>query len=159
MELTRDTTIYSCNLENQARQLVTQANQWVKTQGGKPKNWRGDLFAEVRNHPLVIPTSPLRKLELPTKSQLQAGSLSITFPTPLALASFLAKAKRTFINFPMTHHNIGSSRAMPSHLGGFTSKSNKCHEDCFTKLKCSQGESHSILTWIYHKSHKSYKEV
>jgi hypothetical protein len=37
----------------------------------------------------------------------------------------------------MTHHNIGSSKAMPSRLGGFTSKSNKCYKDCFTKLKCS----------------------
>jgi hypothetical protein len=26
----------------------------------------------------------------------------------------------------------------PSHLGGFTCKSNKCHKDGFTKLKCSR---------------------
>jgi hypothetical protein len=83
------------------------------------------------------PTSQLRKLELRTKSQLHAGSLLTAFLTPLALASFLAELKRTFTNFPTAHHNLGSSRAMPSHLGGFTSKSNKCHEDCFTKLKCS----------------------
>jgi hypothetical protein len=25
---------------------------------------------------------------------------------------------------------------IPSHLGGFTSKSNKCHKNYFTKLKC-----------------------
>jgi hypothetical protein len=132
----------------------------------------------------VIPTSPLRKLELSTKSQFQVGSLSTTFLIPLALISFLVEAKRTFINFPMTHHNLGSCRAMPSHIGGFTSKSNKCHKDCFTKLKCSQKgssslegftsksnkchgdyftklkysqkRSHSILTWISHKSHKPH---
>jgi hypothetical protein len=77
---------------------------------------------------------------LPIKSQLQAGSLSTTFLTSLALASFLAEAKRIFTNFPTAHHNLGSSRATPSRLGGFTSKSNKCHEDCFTKLKCSNAQ-------------------
>ena len=77
---------------------------------------------------------------MPIKSQLQAGSLSTTFLTSLALASFLAEAKRTFTNFPTAHHNLGSSRATPSRLGGFTSKSNKCHEDCFTKLKCSNAQ-------------------
>ena len=77
---------------------------------------------------------------MPTKSQLQAGSLSTTFLTSLALASFLAEAKRTFTNFPTAHHNLGSSRATPSRLGGFTSKSNKCHKDCFTKIKCSNAQ-------------------
>jgi hypothetical protein len=85
----------------------------------------------------VIPTSPLKKLELRTKSQLQAGSLSTAFFTPLALASFLVEVKWTFTNFLTAHHKHGSSRATPSCLGGFTSKSNKYHEDCFTKLKCS----------------------
>jgi hypothetical protein len=28
----------------------------------------------------------------------------------------------------MAHHNLGSSRVTPSRLGGFTSKSNKCHK-------------------------------
>jgi hypothetical protein len=92
----------------------------------------------------VIPTSPLRKLELLTKSQLQAGSLSTAFLTPLALASFIAEAKRTFINFPMAHHNLESSRVMPSRLGGFTSKSSKCHEDCFIKFKCSNHSQRGI---------------
>jgi hypothetical protein len=54
--------------------------------------------------------SPLRKLELPTKSQLQAGSLFTAFLIPLALASFLAEAKQTFTNFPMALDNLGSSR-------------------------------------------------
>jgi hypothetical protein len=93
----------------------------------------------------MIPTSPLRKLELSTKSQLQVESLSTAFPTPLTLASFLAKAKRTFINFPTAHHNLGNYRAMPSHLGGFISKSNKCHKDCFTKLKCSNTHTEDSL--------------
>jgi hypothetical protein len=81
---------------------------------------------------------------LPTKSQLQIGSLLTTFLTSLALASFLAEAKRTFTNFFVAHHNIGRSRVMPSRLGGFTSKSNKCHEDCFTKLKCSNHSQRGI---------------
>jgi hypothetical protein len=38
------------------------------------------------------------------------------------------------------HHNLGSSRVTPSRLGDFTSKSNKCHEDCFTKLKYSNAQ-------------------
>jgi hypothetical protein len=75
---------------------------------------------------------------LSTKSQLQAGSLSTAFLTSLALASFLAEAKQTYINFFMAHHNLGSFRVTPSRLGGFTSKSNKYYEDCFTKLKCSR---------------------
>jgi hypothetical protein len=44
----------------------------------------------------------------------------------------------------MAHHNLGSSRATPSHLGGFTFKSNKCHKDCFTKLKCSNHSQRGI---------------
>jgi hypothetical protein len=53
----------------------------------------------------------------------------------------------TFTNFSTAHHNLGSSKATPSHLGGFTSKSNKYYENCFTKLKCSQRGSHATLTW------------
>jgi hypothetical protein len=62
----------------------------------------------------------------------------------------------------MTHHNLGSSRAMPSHLGGFTSKTNKCHEDYFTKLKCSSSNKEDLtqhLAWISHKSLKPQLEV
>jgi hypothetical protein len=33
----------------------------------------------------------------------------------------------------------------PSHLGGFTSKTNKCHEDCFTNLKYSNGHKEDAL--------------
>jgi hypothetical protein len=99
---------------------------------------------------------------LPTKCQFQAGSLLTTFLTLLALASFLLEVKRTFINFPTTHHNLGSSRVTPSHLGGFTSKSNKCYEDCFTKLKCSSAHKEDLtqpLALISHKSHKPHLEV
>jgi hypothetical protein len=102
------------------------------------------LFVEVWNHQHVIPTSPLRKFELPTKSQLQAGSLSTAFITPLAFSSLLVEAKRTFTNFHMAHHNLESSRASTSRLGGFTSKGNKCHEDCFIKLKCSNHSQREI---------------
>jgi hypothetical protein len=51
---------------------------------------------------------------------------------------------------------------MPSRLGGFTSKSNKCHEDYFTKLKCSSAHKEDLtqpLAWISHKSHKPHLEV
>jgi hypothetical protein len=77
----------------------------------------------------------------------RANSMLVLFQpllTSLALASFLAEAKRTFTNFSTAHHNLGSSRVMLSHLGGFTSKSNKCHKDCFTKLKCSNQSQRGI---------------
>jgi hypothetical protein len=99
---------------------------------------------------------------LSTKCQLQAGSLSTAFLTSLALTSLLSKAKRTFTNFLMTHHDLGSARETPSHLGGFTSKSNKCHEYCFTKLKCSSAHKEDLtqpLAWISHKSLKPHLEV
>jgi hypothetical protein len=99
---------------------------------------------------------------LPTKCQLQAGSLSTAFLTSLALSCSLSEVKGTFTNFPMAHHNLGTSRATPSHLGGFTSKSNKCHEDCFTKFKCSSAHKEDLtqpLAWISHKSHKPHLEV
>jgi hypothetical protein len=51
---------------------------------------------------------------------------------------------------------------MPSRLGGFTSKSNKCHKDCFTKLKCSSAHKEDLtqaLAWISHKSLKPHLEV
>jgi hypothetical protein len=62
----------------------------------------------------------------------------------------------------MPHHNLGSSRATPSHLGGFTSKSNKCHKDYFTKLKYSSAHKEDLtqlLALIFDKSHKPYLEV
>jgi hypothetical protein len=62
----------------------------------------------------------------------------------------------------MAHHNHGISRVMPSHLGGFTSKSNKCHKDCFTKLECLSAHKEDLsqpLAWISHKSHKPHLEV
>jgi hypothetical protein len=62
----------------------------------------------------------------------------------------------------MAHHNLGISKVMPSHLGGFTSKSNKCHKDCFTKLKCSSAQKEDLtqpLAWISHKSLKPHLEV
>jgi hypothetical protein len=99
---------------------------------------------------------------LPTKCQLQARSLLTAFLTSLALASFLLEAKRTFTNFPTAHHKLGSSRATPSRLGGFTSKSNKCHKDCFTKLKYSTAHKEDLtqhLAWISHKSLKHHLEV
>jgi hypothetical protein len=108
----------------------------------------------------VIHTSPLRKLELLTRP-LQAGSLSTAFRTSLALASFLSEVKRTFTNFPKTHHMLMSSRVMPSRLGGFTSDGNKCHKDCFTNIKCSSAHKEDSLNpplMISHKSQDPHKE-
>jgi hypothetical protein len=99
---------------------------------------------------------------LPIKCQLQAGSLLTAFLTSLALTSFLSEVKRTIINFSTAHHNLGRSRATPSRLGGFTSKSNKYHEDCFIKLKCSSAHKEDLtqpLAWISHKSHKPQLEM
>jgi hypothetical protein len=81
------------------RQLVTQANQKARTQGGKPKDEHGDLFAEVQNHHHVIPTSLLRRLELPTKSQLQDESLSTAFLTPLSSCFFSCGGKADLHKF------------------------------------------------------------
>jgi hypothetical protein len=47
-------------------------------------------------------------------------------------------------------------------LQGFTSKSNKCHEDYFTKLKCSSAHKDDLtqsLALISHKSLKPHLEV
>jgi hypothetical protein len=82
-------------------------------------------------------------------------SLSTVFLTSLALTSFFSEAKRTFTNFSMAHYNFESSRATPSHLGGFTSKSNKCHKDCFIKLKCSSAHKENSLNLPLRFSHKS----
>jgi hypothetical protein len=76
---------------------------------------------------------------------LQVGSLSTIFLTSLALASFLLEVKRAFTNILMSHHNLRSSRSTPSHLEGFTSKSNKYHKDCFTKFKCSSAHKENSL--------------
>jgi hypothetical protein len=63
--------------------------------------------------------------------------------------------KRTFTNFPMSHHNLGSSRVMSVRLGGSTSKSNKYHKDYFTKLKCSSAHKEDSLNRPLRFSHKS----
>jgi hypothetical protein len=89
-------------------------------------------------------------------------SLSTVFLTSLAISSFFSVVKQTFTNFPTAHHHLGSSSATPSRLGGFTSKSNKCHEDCFIRLKCSSAHKEDLiqpLAWISHKSHKPHLEM
>jgi hypothetical protein len=99
---------------------------------------------------------------LPTKCYLKTGSLSTAFLTSLALASFLSEAKQTFTNFLTAHHNLESSRATPSRLGDFNFKSNKCHKDCFTKLKCSSAhkeDSLNLSSRFSHKSQDPHKEV
>jgi hypothetical protein len=62
----------------------------------------------------------------------------------------------------MAQHNLWSFRATPSHLGGFTSNSNKCHKDCCIKLRWSSAYKEDLtqsLAWISHKSHKPHLEV
>jgi hypothetical protein len=91
-----------------------------------------------------------------------AGSLLTAFLTSLTLASFLSNANRTFTNFLMPHHNLGSTRATPSRLGGFTFKSNKCHKNCYTKLKYLSAHKEDLtqpLAWISHKWLKPHLEV
>ena len=58
----------------------TKLNSQIWTTAKQIKQGKGDndLFTEVQIHH-VNPTSPLRKLELPT-GQLQAGSLKNRFP-------------------------------------------------------------------------------
>jgi hypothetical protein len=50
---------------------------------------------------------------------------------------------------------------MPSHLGGFTSKSNEYHEHFLHKAQVLKGSKRilSTQTCISHKSHKPHKEV
>jgi hypothetical protein len=55
----------------------------------------------------------------------------------------------------MAHHNLGSSRETSNRLGGFTSKSNKCHKYYFTKLKCSSAHKDDSLNPSLRFSHKS----
>jgi hypothetical protein len=83
----------------------------------------------------MIPTSLLRKLKVPTKCQLQDESHSTTFPDPLRFASFLSEVKPAFTNILKACHKLGSSRVMHSHLGGFTSKSNKWFTSCLASIK------------------------
>jgi hypothetical protein len=110
--------------------------------------------------PPMILTSQLRKIELltrPTPSRVFFNCV----PHLLALASFLSEVNRTFTNFSNTHHTLGSSRAMPSRLGGFTSKSNKYHKYCFTKIKCSSAHKEDSLNTplrISQRSQDPHKE-
>jgi hypothetical protein len=50
MELNIDTIIYSYNLYNQSRQLVTPVIHRARTQKGKSKDSHEDLFIKVQNH-------------------------------------------------------------------------------------------------------------
>jgi hypothetical protein len=50
---------------------------------------------------------------------------------------------------------------MPNRLRGFTSKSNKCHKNYFTKFKCSSAHKEDSLNpplKFSHKSQDSHKE-
>jgi hypothetical protein len=104
---------------------------------------------------------PLRNLELPTRSKLQAGSLSTAFPTPLSSCFFPCRGEVDLHKLPPAHHNLENSRATPSRLGGFTSTSNKCHKDCFTNSSAQRIIKRILSTQnrISHKSHKPHKEV
>jgi hypothetical protein len=110
--------------------------------------------------PPVIPTSLLRKVELLTRPTPSWVSFN-RFSHFISSCYFLSIAKRIFTYFLKTHHTLDSSRATASRLGGFTSKSNKCHKDCFTKLKCSSAHkenSRNPPLRISHKSQDPHKE-
>jgi hypothetical protein len=108
----------------------------------------------------MIPTFLLWKLEWPTKSQLQAKSFSTNFPTLLNYYFFPSGGEAVLHKLSMTHHNFGSSRTTPSRLGGFTSKSNECHKDCFIKLKSAHKDCVSLKPPLRfsQKSHFPHKE-
>jgi hypothetical protein len=73
--------------------------------------------------------------------------------------SFLVDVKQTFSNVFKTHHKLGSCRSTPSHVGGFTSKSNKWFTYfCNSMLKCSQRGVSQLTLRISHKSHNPHKE-
>jgi hypothetical protein len=52
-------------------------------------------------------------------------------PFPTSLLDFFPRGREieAFTNFPQHTTSLGAHWATPSHLGGLTSKSNKCHED------------------------------
>jgi hypothetical protein len=104
--------------------------------------------------PPVISTSPLRKLELLTRPTSSRVSFN-RFSHFTSSYSFLSEVKQTFINFFKTYHTLESSRTTPSRLGGFTSKSNKWHKDCFTKIKCASAHKEDSLNPPLMTSHKS----
>ena len=95
------------------------------------------MFTEVRIHH-VNPTSPLRKLELPT-GQLQAGSLSTAFPKSTSSIFFLAEVRsQPSQTIPWLTTTLVAHRATPSRLKGFTSKSNKCHNELLDATQSAQ---------------------
>jgi hypothetical protein len=86
----------------------------------------------------VIPMSPLRKLELLTRpTPIRVSFNHFPHTTKLLLLSFQRQSGPSQ-TFPRLHHMLGSSRATPSHLGGFTSKSNKCFTSAWRSSKCSR---------------------
>jgi hypothetical protein len=95
-----------------------------------------EFVCQSLKSPPMILTSPLRKLELLIRPIPRQVSFNHFSHSTKLLLFFLPEVNQTLTNFPKTHHTLESSRAMPSHLGGFTSKSNKCHENCYTKFKC-----------------------
>jgi hypothetical protein len=95
----------------------------------------------------ITPRDPCISIEVawaahkePTPSRISFNR----FPHFTSSCVFSCGGGATFTNFSMAHHNLESSRATPSHLGGFTCKSNKYHEDCFTNLKCSSAHKEDL---------------
>jgi hypothetical protein len=94
----------------------------------------------------VIPTSPLRNLEFPTKSQLQVGSLSTAFSTPLCSCFFPCGGKTDL--YKLSHGSPQHPRVTNATMTASQSSSSQS----LTKRISPQ-------TWISHKSHKPQKEV
>jgi hypothetical protein len=86
----------------------------------------------------VIPTSLLRMLELLTRPTPSRVSFNhFLHSTKLLVLSF-CRWSGPSQTFPRLHHMLGSSRATPSYLGGFTSKSNKCFMSAWHSSNCSR---------------------
>jgi hypothetical protein len=81
-------------------------------------------------------------VEAPTKGRRpQRSSLYLPPPTTkikVRCSLQNAPTERVIQTFPWLHHKHGSSRATPSRLGGFTSKSNKCFTKKDESFKCSR---------------------
>jgi hypothetical protein len=68
----------------------------------------GDLFVKDRNHQLMIPMSLLRKFELPTKNQLQAGFFQPLSHSSKLLLLSLQRRNRHSQNFPRLTTILGA---------------------------------------------------
>jgi hypothetical protein len=142
-----ETINHSSNLNSKnTRRQIKQLTRW--------------FICRSLESPPVIPVSPLRKLELlirPTPRQVSFNR----FPHFTSSCFFPFKGEANLHKLFQDSSHAWESRATPSHLGSFTSKSNRCYKDWFTKLKCSSTHKEDSLNpslRISHKSQDPHKE-